>query len=237
MRREGGVGIPAPKPIYDFDTTCRLPWENRINRILLKNESTQIRPDEDHFSTWSRALSSCCFLCAVFSRMAFHRWFRFSSLLCRLEASSPALDSTRSLPTLLTVSTVALWANTSFWRTWGDKSIQKWWDVGRMELKHKGTKINLLKLHFGMKGDKSAASSFCFRGLNETWSVVDFCRTWCLASSISMALGSPPAFLCSLSSSSVWLIQASSSSSACWNWPSARRPPSSLCWINDRLNH
>lgn len=35
----------------------------------------------------------------------------------------------------------------------------------------------------------------------------------------------------------MWLIQANSSSSACWNWPSARRPRSSLCWVNARLNH
>lgn len=35
-------------------------------------------------------------------------------------------------------------------------------------------KINLLKLHFGIKDDKSAAFSFCFRGLCETLSVVDF---------------------------------------------------------------
>lgn len=65
----------------------------------------------------------------------------------------------------------------------------------------------------------------------------EMCHTWCLASSISMALGSPADFLCSFSSSSVWLIQARSSSSACSNWPRARSPPSSLCWINDRLTH
>lgn len=58
----------------------------------------------------------------------------------------------------------------------------------------------------------------------------EICLTWCLASSISMALGSPAAFLCSLSNSSVLLIQARSSSSACWNCPRANSAPSSLCY-------
>lgn len=56
--------------------------------------------------------------------MAFHLWSRFSSLLCRLEASSPALDSTSSLPALFTVSTVALWANTSIWSTFREEKSE-----------------------------------------------------------------------------------------------------------------
>lgn len=54
--------------------------------------------------------------------------------------------------------------------------------------------------------------------------------TWCLASSISMALGSPPIGFCSLSKPSVCVSHANSSSRACWNCPSANRAPSSLCY-------
>lgn len=76
-------------------------------KAVLPHKNTQTLYLQEGSETWRSALSSFCFLSAVFCRMAFHRWFRFSSLLCRLEASSPALDSTRSLPALLTVSTVA----------------------------------------------------------------------------------------------------------------------------------
>lgn len=60
--------------------------------------------------------------------------------------------------------------------------------------------------------------------------------TWCLASSISIALGSPLVFFCPLSSSSVWVSQAKSSSRACWNCPNANKAPSSLCCNADETS-
>lgn len=58
--------------------------------------------------------------------------------------------------------------------------------------------------------------------------------TWCLASSISMALGSELTGLWVSRVACVWLSQACSSERACWNWPKARRAPSSLCWESKR---
>lgn len=54
-------------------------------------------------------------------------------------------------------------------------------------------------------------------------------HTWCLAISISMALGSELTGRCVSRVVCVWLSQACSSDRACWNWPRASRAASSLC--------
>lgn len=54
-------------------------------------------------------------------------------------------------------------------------------------------------------------------------------HTWCLASSISMALGSELTGRCVSRVVCVWVSQACSSDKACWNWPRASRAASSLC--------
>lgn len=78
----------------------------------------------DHFLfTWIKALSSCCFLCSVFSNNFCQRWFRSSNLLRKLLASSTALDSIRSFPAFLTASTVDWWAKTSFCSTYNCNSM------------------------------------------------------------------------------------------------------------------
>lgn len=78
----------------------------------------------DHFLfTWIKALSSCCFLCSVFSNNFCQRWFRSSNLPRKLLASSTALDSIRSFPAFLTASTVDWWAKTSFCSTYNCNSM------------------------------------------------------------------------------------------------------------------
>lgn len=79
----------------------------------------------DHFLfTWIKALSSCCFLCSVFSKTFCQRWFRSSNLLRKLLASSTALDSIRSFPAFLTASTVDWWAKTSFCSTYNCNTVR-----------------------------------------------------------------------------------------------------------------
>lgn len=186
--------------------------ENIINHISILGNAQPLRFQRVARSlagwcwllTCSRALSRSCLLCSVFSRIVLQRWLRFSSLFCRPRASSPALESMRSLPALFTASTVVLWASTSFCNTYRMERNDNAWDVRDVWV--------VLWL------SDRIMSSFSL------W------RTWCFASSISMALGSPQAFLCSLSSSSVWVSQARSSSKACWNCPRANSAPSSLCY-------
>ncbi len=157
--------------------------ENIINHISILGNAQPLRFQRVARSlagwcwllTCSRALSRSFLLCLVFSRIVLQRWLRFSSLFCRPCASSPALESMRSLPALFTASIVVLWASTSFCNTyeWGEMTIH---EMSEWLSDHIMSSLSL-------------------------W------HTWCFASSISMALGSPQAFLCSLSSSSVWVSQ------------------------------
>lgn len=111
--------------------------ENIINHISILGNAQPLRfqrvarslAGSYPFLTCSRALSRSCLLCSVFSRIVLQRWLRFSSLFCRPRASSPALESMRSLPALFTASTVVLCASTSFCNTYRMERNDITWDM------------------------------------------------------------------------------------------------------------